>query len=832
VPRRASGIHALPAVMGWLVARCIAGAAVALGAAVVSAAQDEAAVQGAAAAPEGGAVAAERHADIRRDLVARLDALGIELDLPGVAVVIVKDGEPLLVTGIGLADRDRAIPLDESTPMRLGPIADTMVSTLAAILVDAGRARWDTDLLRGMPTVRLRSAELTRAVRLDALLGHRAGIALDERLWSCARGHGSLIDALAQAEIDPNAGVVESVGNPFAALALLGELDRSDGATLLRARLLEPLDITLSARGELPPRRATGHRRSDSGDVIVVGDGCDASALWPVRGQWASASALVPYVTLLAESGRIEDRRLVSRERLAHTMAPHESASISELTDRRMGLGWTVDRWRGRLRAARSGAEQSHAASIAVLPDSRIAIAALTPIADVDALDALVEGLLEVVAGVAARHEDRAAELPPDRVGSDLRLSMGPGAGVIRLRERSHAAEILLPGERPIALMTADDDGRRAAVVGDMVFVERASGVDHGVLVDGLGEFRLLRRHGLPTLLAPATVDFDAIADAAAAWRVGSLVNAYRDETGELTVSIGLGPGGAPTLLIAGQVPLTLAPTTPKPAAPGFVPWTERWRVVGLQAAGLDIERTGDGRPTEVRLVSPNRTTVIRPRWRTLDDDPRVAAAAILESIAAPEPIVDPLRLTGTLRMPRQAARASAEIVHRADGVRATLNAAPFGTVVVSCALAPGERPRLLDRDDAAPRAGEIRGETPDDAGSDALRRAMCDAMVALRAFHVIDRGAAAVVAGPSDEIIGAVRIATTLLGRDGDDDLRVVLHIEPQGGVLHAIELPDAGPLIMRPLRTQVVDGITLVVEASFDHPTLGVATLVLDTE
>jgi len=756
--------------------------------------------------------ATTRHDRLRSELAERLDSLTEELALPGVSLAVVMEGQTLLIGGAGVADVERGTPMDERTVVRIGPVAETMASVVAARLVDMGRARWDTSLIRGLPVVRLRSGAQTRSTTLIDLLGHRSGLALDDRLWSHATRRGEIVGALADARPVEIPAVRPCAAGTFAALTLLGVLDGSDADRVLRRRLLDPIGVTAiaSRASDVDPdaeRHAVGHRRRDlDRAVAVVVDESHASAMAPIRGQWSTAESLLPYLELLAEMGRVGDERIISRERMSQLLGIHDAVGSDDLTGQQMSAGWVVEQWRGQLRAGRSGVEGFQSAAIAVVPERRVAVAAFTPIDDVVALDHFVRVVLDLLVGNDPTESGHAPILDGQyRIGVDgQRASIKTVGGQTTLT---------LGRDRRIPLLKPDEKGRQAGVAGDMVMVAAAEGAAEGVLLEGEGQFALLRRHGLPTILVPANADLAAIADAAAVVGIGSLINVYRDAATEQRLAIGLGGGGTPTLIAGAQGALPLAPVSVVLESA----WPTRWRVVGVSSLGIDVERAVDGSLIALRLVAPNAEVRLTPQWPIFDADPRAAAARLLSKAAVPDAPQNPIRLAGILRMPSQALRARVEIIHLSDGVRASLASSAFDVISIESELEVGVRPR--QRTQLEPTAlGEFVAEL------------LTDATLALRPEFSIDRTATAYLLGPADD--DSARVLTTLSGVAGADDLRVVLHLDPETGVTRAIELPDADGMVMRLVRREVVDGVDVVVEVDFEHSTLGVANLILTAE
>ena len=98
-----------------------------------------------------------------------------ELNIPGAAVAVVKDGEILFSEGYGFADLEQQIPVDPAqTIMRVGSVSKLFTATAAMQLVEQGLIDLDKDVNSYLTALQI-SDELSQPVTLDQLLTHTAG---------------------------------------------------------------------------------------------------------------------------------------------------------------------------------------------------------------------------------------------------------------------------------------------------------------------------------------------------------------------------------------------------------------------------------------------------------------------------------------------------------------------------------------------------------------------------------------------------------------------------------------------------------------------------------
>lgn len=92
--------------------------------------------------------------------------------MPGAAVLVVSNGEPVLIRTYGLADVDGGIPIRPETNFRLASLTKQFTATAIMMLVTRGELRLDAtlpDLFEGFPAY-------GRGITIRHLLGHTSGL--------------------------------------------------------------------------------------------------------------------------------------------------------------------------------------------------------------------------------------------------------------------------------------------------------------------------------------------------------------------------------------------------------------------------------------------------------------------------------------------------------------------------------------------------------------------------------------------------------------------------------------------------------------------------------
>lgn len=120
--------------------------------------------------------------DIRATAEEALSAFNI----PGLAVVAVKDGEVILAEGFGVRDIGNGEPVNADTLFGVASHTKAFTAAALATLVEQKKLRWDDKVIQYIPEFRLSDPAITADLTIRDLLSHRSGLGLgagDLMIW-------------------------------------------------------------------------------------------------------------------------------------------------------------------------------------------------------------------------------------------------------------------------------------------------------------------------------------------------------------------------------------------------------------------------------------------------------------------------------------------------------------------------------------------------------------------------------------------------------------------------------------------------------------------------
>ena len=317
--------------------------------------------------------------------------------VPGLAVVVVKDGDVEFMQGYGV--RELGKPDQVTVHTKFGAMSTTKAFTamLVAMMVDSGVVRWDDPVTRHVPAFQLADPYSTRELTVRDLLTHRVGFPDPYYLWALdtAARFDDMMRRLRL--VRPTASLRSRFAYNNVTYALAGEIAaRAAGTTwqaLMRRRIFEPLGMTESyADGrELRAARVTDvsapHGIVDDTVRVLPASPSDVDPVAPAGAMFTSASDMGKWLRFLLDSARVGGRRLVSARNFAELFTaqqiipPEEFYPTARLTRPRFrayGLGWFLQDYRGEFVAFHTGSIEGRSAIVGLLPERRLGVAVLT----------------------------------------------------------------------------------------------------------------------------------------------------------------------------------------------------------------------------------------------------------------------------------------------------------------------------------------------------------------------------------------------------------------------------------------------------------------------
>lgn len=320
-------------------------------------------------------------------LAVRLEELCVTLEkrrqdhhIPGMALAIIQDDKLILARGFGQRDVDKNLPASPDTLFAIGSSTKAFTSLLCAMMVEEGKMGWEEPVTTYLPGFALKDEAATRQATLRDLLGHRTGLGRTDMLW--AGGTATREQILAQIS---HATLKDPFRSKFnynnvmflAAGTAAGNVAGSDWDTLVRTRILEPLEMkstTTSIDAMLPdPRASKGYAWDDEKKSYKHLPMRNLAGIAPAGAINSNVLDMSRWVRLQLGRGTFNGKKLTFPETLMSTW----DRQIDMAPQIGYAMGWMLHDWNGKRVVEHGGNIDGFAAEVAMLPDEHVGLVLL-----------------------------------------------------------------------------------------------------------------------------------------------------------------------------------------------------------------------------------------------------------------------------------------------------------------------------------------------------------------------------------------------------------------------------------------------------------------------
>ena len=305
--------------------------------------------------------------------------------IPGLALVVVKDGKIIKAAGYGFADMQRQTPATAETIYHVGSIGKTFMASTIMLLAKDGRLALDDSIVKHLPE----APPSWKAMTVQHLLSHTSGLPRDAPGFDpfTPKPDADIVRAIWRLQLEFQPGDKWAYSN--AAYYLLGEIiSRVSGRfwlAYLQDAIIKPLGMNATYPINTPmtlPNRAQGYADNNKLEPVRPW-----AALHPAGGFLSTALDLAKWNAAL-DSGTLLDRGLLER-----MWTP---VRLNDGSDGPYGLGWELDTKYGNPRVRHGGSLRGFRSEFVRYPHARLTVIVLMNLDDVD--------WTVIAEGVAARY--------------------------------------------------------------------------------------------------------------------------------------------------------------------------------------------------------------------------------------------------------------------------------------------------------------------------------------------------------------------------------------------------------------------------------------------
>lgn len=339
--------------------------------------------------------------------------------LPGMSVVVVKDGKVLMSKGYGVREIGKPEKVDSETLFGAMSTTKAMVAVAMGILVDEGKVAWSDKVRKHLPAFKLGDPYVTSEVTVRDLLTHNAGLGNADFLWAIEPWNSidEIVSRMQYAK--PAYGFRAGFVYHNVMYGVAGKvIEKASGMSyeqFMTKRVFEPLgmkstypNITSSL---VYKNRSSAHYEIKSALSVIEDSKIDTLA--PAGGVWSNSDDMGRWVIFLLGDGK----PLLKESTLNEIFKPQVISPPTYPTYRILkphwttyGLGWFQHDYRGEMANIHTGSLAGRVAIVGLLRDKKMGVYVFGNADHIEVRHALMYKAFDVFALGDANGRDWSAE--------------------------------------------------------------------------------------------------------------------------------------------------------------------------------------------------------------------------------------------------------------------------------------------------------------------------------------------------------------------------------------------------------------------------------------
>jgi len=324
-----------------------------------------------------------------KDLDSYIEKTMKDWKIPGLAIVVVKDGEVVYKKGFGYRDVEKKLEVTPDTLFAIGSTTKAFTSMCAGLLVDEGKLDWDTPIIQYLTDFRLYDPVATKEATVKDLLLHRTGLPRHSMSWyGTDFTRNQIYDHLKY--LEPSAAfrnkwqynnqMYMTVGY------LIGKLSNGTWEEFVEERIFKPLGMencNFSVEEmKKSPDHALAYKLVGKDEKVEQIPYRSIDAIGPAGSINASVNDMAKWLKLHLNDGKLDGKQFISKANLdlihsAQIPVPG-MRRFPELGDGFYGFAWMIQDYRNHRLVWHNGGIDGFYALVGMMPEDKIGVVILT----------------------------------------------------------------------------------------------------------------------------------------------------------------------------------------------------------------------------------------------------------------------------------------------------------------------------------------------------------------------------------------------------------------------------------------------------------------------
>ncbi|WP_455170044.1 serine hydrolase [Aegicerativicinus sediminis] len=332
------------------------------------------------------------YAQVPNNFEKELDKLiqdGMKLwEVPGVELVVVKDGEVVYSKGFGVASIETKKPVDEHTLMVCASTTKAFTAAAMATLVDQGKLKWTDKVSDILPDFQLSDPYITKDINIIDLFTHQIGLPNSDYLWTMMEiPADSVLYRMREVPMSyslRNGHVYQNIMYVVAG-KIIEKLSGQDWGVYLKKHIYDPLGMdetyAYQSQTEGIVNKASAHDKVNNAVMVIPQSRADL--IGPAGSMWSNIDDMGNWLKFLLNEGVVDGDTLISKKQFKKLFEPHHiipessfysSQKFTKPHWRTYGLGWFQHDYKGEMVNFHTGSLSGMHAIAGLIPDKNIGV--------------------------------------------------------------------------------------------------------------------------------------------------------------------------------------------------------------------------------------------------------------------------------------------------------------------------------------------------------------------------------------------------------------------------------------------------------------------------
>lgn len=358
-------------------------------------------------------IAAAQPAFIKKDIDKYITTEMKRWNVPGLAVVVVKDGKVAYMKGFGYRDLDKKLPVDENTLFMIASNSKLFTGTAIAMLAQNKKLNLNDRIIKYFPDFKLNNDTTTALVTIKDMLSHRIGTKTfqgDFTFYSSSISRSDIMYKMRY--LKPSMNFRESYGYCNSCFLTAGEvIPKVTGISWEQFVQDSIINIAgmkntyaLLKNLDKQPNISKPYTNAFTGNLEAIRYD-DWDNLAPAASVISNVNDLSKWLLLQLDSGKVNGKRAISWNAIQATrdiniVTGSRKSSILPQHIRGYGLGLFVADYNGRQIYWHTGGAGGMLSGVCFVPEENLGIAILTNQDNQSLFEALRYQILDAYTGV------------------------------------------------------------------------------------------------------------------------------------------------------------------------------------------------------------------------------------------------------------------------------------------------------------------------------------------------------------------------------------------------------------------------------------------------